>query len=115
MAPGPTTPRSASSMEIGRVARGLEVAQKSRAHLIAPLASFLLGGDRGGDGTGTDNSEKRIFDGDRPCSARPRGRAEKPRAPDRAAGLLPARRRPRRRWHRDRQLREAHLRWRSAV
>src|SRR5258708_13221046 len=48
---------------IGRVARGLEVAQKGRAHLIALLASFLLGGDRGCDGTGTDNAEKRIFDG----------------------------------------------------
>src|SRR5260370_8998284 len=48
---------------IGRVARGLEVALKSRAHLIGLLASFLLGGDRGCDGTGTANAEKPIFNG----------------------------------------------------
>src|SRR5260370_14012564 len=48
---------------IGRVARGLQVALKSRAHLIALLASFLLGGDRGCDCTRTDNAEKRILHG----------------------------------------------------
>ena len=41
---------------IGRVTRGLEIAQKSRPHLVPPLACFLLGRDGGCDGTGTDNT-----------------------------------------------------------
>jgi hypothetical protein len=48
---------------IGRVTRSLEIAQKSRPHLVPLLASFLFGRSGGCDGTWTDNTEKRIFDG----------------------------------------------------